>query len=82
LIDLGELTLEIECVKSDLSIERNDVVTGGGRTDDFAERFLDVVSLTRERFSWECGAASDFPRAAAGFVFANYGAYRCVVGPR
>ena len=45
LIDLGELTLEIECVKSDLSIERTDVVTGGERTDDFAERFLYLVSL-------------------------------------
>jgi hypothetical protein len=38
-MSFGELTLETGCVKSDLSIERNDVVTGGGSTDDFAERF-------------------------------------------
>jgi hypothetical protein len=37
-MSLAELTLEIGCVKPDLSIERNDFVTAMGGTDDFAER--------------------------------------------
>src|ERR1700724_1482496 len=53
LMSFGELTLETGCVKPDLSIERNNVVTGGGR---IAER-LPSMSLRRAERGMQAASA-------------------------
>src|SRR5258706_11999983 len=76
LMSFGELTLETGCVKPDLSIERNNVVTGGGR---IAER-LPSMSLRRAEKGMQAASAErpihdlgprmpGFLGFAAGFVF-------------
>src|SRR5258706_3257807 len=93
LISSRELTLETGCVKPDLSIERNNVVTGGGR---IAER-LPSRSLRRAERGMQAASAErpirDLGPRMPGFLGLPAGrrrlwfsrtteSYLRVVGPR
>src|SRR5258708_34962141 len=74
LMGYGELALETGCVKPDLSIERNNVVTGGGRT---AERLPSMALHQAER-----GAVASAERPIHGLGARMPGFLRLAAGRR